>query len=129
MYAKPLQTLSVSEDHQERERAVRLHGVLTVLSLHDENRLYAKTQGISQCNRSGGFCPGYLNLASGESVLSRFSDGSLAPVHVLDGLPDAWVIRRDAQGRVIETSAGIISGFIRDGVFYTRDEAIRASTH
>jgi hypothetical protein len=127
MYAEQLRKLPVSQD--QRERAERLRGVLTETSLRDENILYANTRGISQRNRSGGFCPGYLNRASGECVLSRFSDGCPAPVHVLDGLPESWVIRRDADGRVVEASPELVSGFIRDGVFYTRDEAIRAVAH
>ncbi len=129
MYTEQLQTLTVSQNPQDRMRAKRLRGVLTEMSLRDENVLYANTRGISQHNRSGGFQPGYMNLANGESVLSRFSDGSPAPIHVLDGLPRSWVISRDAEGRVVEASPEIVSGFIRDGIFYTRDEAIKAAAH
>ena len=129
MYAKQLQTLTVSQTPEERTRARRLRGVLTELSLRDENILYANTRGVSQSNCSGGFHPGYLNRASGQTALSCFRDGSPAPIHVLDGLPQSWIIRRDADGRVIEASPEIVSGFIRDGVFYTREEAIRAAAH
>lgn len=129
MYTEQLQTLTVSQNPHERARAKRLRGVLTQGSLRHENVLYANTRGISQRNRSDGFRPGYLNRANGQSVLSRFSDGSLAPIHVLDGLPHSWIIRRDADGRVVEASPEIVSGFIRDGVFYTREEAIKATDH
>ena len=124
-----LQTRILSQDLQERERTRRIRGVLTELSLHDENRLYANTRGISGNNGSLGFRPGYLNRLSGEWVLSRFSDGKLAPIHVLDGLPESWVDARDANGRVVAARAEVVTGFIRDSRFYTRDEAIRATTH
>ena len=129
MSTEQLQMLTLNQDLPERTRAKRLHGVLTQLSLRAENVLYAHTRGISQRNRAGGFRPGYLHRASGQTVLSRFGDGSPAPIHVLDGLPQSWVIRRDAVGRVIEASPEIVSGFIRDDVFYTREEAIKAAAH
>lgn len=124
-----LQTQTVSQETQDQERARRRRGVLTELSLRDENALYAGTCGISQNNRSLGFQPGYFNRLSGECVLSRFSDGNLAPVHVLEGLPESWVKTRDAQGKATEVEPGVVSGFIREGRFYTRDEAMRAAAH
>nr|WP_043755545.1 hypothetical protein [Imhoffiella purpurea] len=130
MYNEQLQTVPVSQDSpRDRERARRMRGVLTQMSLRDENRLYAKTRGISQNNRASGFRPGYLNSKTGEHVLSRFSDGTPAPVHVLDGLPQSWIGTRDSDGRVVAACAEIVSGFVRDGAFFTREEAIRASAH
>ncbi|GAB0149005.1 dihydroorotase [Marichromatium sp. AB32] len=99
---------------------------LTALSLHDENVRFATTRGVSEHNRTANFVPGYLDSTSGEWVLSRFRDGSPAPVHVLDGLPPTWVARRDAAGNVVQTRPGIVSGFVRDGLFYTREEAMLA---
>ncbi|AFL76380.1 hypothetical protein [Thiocystis violascens] len=129
MSIEQFQTQTQILNPQERVRAKRLRGALTQLSLRAENVLYAHTRGISHRNRAGGFRPGYLHRVSGLTVLSRFGDGSLAPIHVLDGLPQSWVIRRDADGRVIEASPEIVSGFIRDGVFYTREEAMKAAAH
>lgn len=129
MSTEQLRQLPLRQDPREPLRAQQLRGVLTEISLRHENALYANTRGISQRNRSNGFRPGYLNRVSGETVLSRFADGSLAPIHVLDGLPHAWIVDRDADGRAIKASAEVISGFLRDGVFYTREEAIRATAH
>jgi hypothetical protein len=129
MYTEQMQTQPLSQDQREQERAQRRWGVLTEMSLRDENRLYAGTRGVSENNRSLGFRPGYLNSLSGECVLSRFSDGNLAPVHILDGLPDAWVLTRDPSGRVMTVAPEVVSGFIRDGHFYTREEASRVATH
>ena len=129
MYNEQVQTQTLSQEQLERERSKRRWGVLTEMSLRDENRLYAGTRGVSENNRSLGFRPGYCNSLSGDCVLSRFSDGSLAPVHVLDGLPDAWVLSRDASGRVLTVAPEVVSGFIRDGCFFTREEAARAASH
>ena len=131
MYSEQLQTQTLNQESQsqERERASRMRGVLSDMALREENRLYANTRGISQNNGSLGFSPGYLNRLSGEWVLSRFSDGSPAPVHVLDGLPESWVSARDAKGHVTEVNAEVVSGFVRDDRFYTREEAMRSAAH
>ncbi|QIK39267.1 hypothetical protein GWK36_13910 [Caldichromatium japonicum] len=103
--------------------------MLSVEILREENQRYAASLGISQNNACLGFRPAYLNQKSGEWVLSRFRDGTPAPIHILDGLPDAWVRARDALGHVIAVDASVISGFVRDGRFYTREEAARQARH
>ncbi|NKN33403.1 dihydroorotase [Marichromatium bheemlicum] len=120
------ETSSRGERLQPRQPISGRCNGLTALSLHDENVRFAATPGVSEHNRSANFVPGYLNSHSGEWVLSRFRDGTPAPVHVLDGLPPTWVARRDAAGNVVQTRPGIISGFIRNGLFYTREEAMLA---
>jgi hypothetical protein len=111
------------------ERDYRMRGALTELTLRNENRIYARTAGVSQRNRAADWHPGYLNRRTGETARSRYADGRPAPVHVLDGLPEAWVRERDAMGRVIAAHAEIVSGFIRNGQFYTREQAARATAH
>ena len=59
---------------------------------------------------------------SAEVVLSRFADGGTAPIHLLDGLPDHWVLKRDRHNRVVSVRSSIIAGFIRNGQFFTRAE-------
>jgi hypothetical protein len=124
-----IQTQTTTWTTQDQERARRLRGALTEASLRNENVLYARTRGVSQNNGSFGFRPGYRDGASGETVLSRFANGTPAPVHLLDGLPESWILHRDHDGHVSAIRQGIVSGFIRDGRFYTRDEAITASAH
>jgi hypothetical protein len=51
-----------------------------------------------------------------------FCDGTLAPVHVQDGLPDGLIVQRDSQGHVTEVKKSVVSGFIRQQHFYTRDQ-------
>lgn len=110
-----------ASDPDPRPRA----GSLCDCELESQNEAYAGTGGVSQNNRAAGFAPAYQNLATGEAVISRFADGRPSPVHVLDGLPDAWVTARDEQGHVRQTLATVIAGFMRGGVFYTRDDAAR----
>lgn len=124
-----VQTQPISRTAHEREHAQRMQGALTELALRHENELYANTRGTSQANRALGWRPGYLNKATGELALSRFADGRPAPIHVLDGLPEAWVQSRDAAGHVLAAEPEIVSGFIRDGRFYTREQAARAAAH
>jgi hypothetical protein len=92
-------------------------------ALARDNALYAGTGGVSERNRVAGFAPAYRDNESGEVALSRFADGTLAPVHVLEGLPAEWVLARDGDGCVIRVRATVEAGFVRDGRFYTREAA------
>ena len=91
--------------------------------LVEENRQFADTSGISQNNSGSGFVPAFKNSDSGEVELSRFCDGRLAPFHMIDGLPDHWIAEWDHQGRAVEIKSTVISGFVRFGEFFTRQEA------
>ena len=101
--------------------------VLSEAVLKQENAAYAGTGGRSEGNRSLGFRPAFLDFATQTIYLSRFADGRLAPFHLLDGLPDTLVVDRLASGRVTATKATLISGFERNGYFYTRSAARRAA--
>jgi len=48
-------------------------------------------------------------------------------MHLLDGLPDDVVVERAASGRVLAAKDTLISGFERNGFFYTRSAAARAA--
>jgi len=87
-----------------------------------DNVKYAHTKGVSQNCRSARFIPAFRDSVTGEVCLSRFEDGSTAPVHMLDGMPDHWVIKRDEDNHVVRIKGSIIAGFIRDGKFYSREE-------
>jgi len=84
------------------------------------------TGGVSAGNRGEGFWPAFLDTASGRIYLSRYGDGRLAPFHLLDGLPDDLVLARSASGRVQAVKVTMVSGFVRAGRFYSRDEAAQA---
>ncbi len=100
------------------------HGSLTSSALADQNETFSDTAGLSQNNSHAGFVPGYQDTQTGETHISRYANGKPAPIHLLEGLPDDWVARRDAEGHVAETKSGIVAGFIRDGEFFTRDAVL-----
>ena len=97
--------------------------------LHKQYRKYKGTGGTSQGNGRMGFLPAYLDSNTGQICLSRYRDGRLAPVHVLDGLPAQWVSLRSTSGRVLAILDSIVAGFERQGEFYTRDEAAALTSH
>ena len=102
---------------------------MSIERLERENRIYAGTGGISQENRSKGFIPAFYDAETGAVELSRFANGSLAPVHLIEGLPDAWVVERDLKGMIRAIKRSVIAGFVRGEFFYTRQQAAQAVLH
>jgi hypothetical protein len=129
MKSEQLHQVTDAPSSPERERERKMRGILSRQVLARQNRAFAKSAGVSENNRSAGFVPAYLDVASGVSVISRFADGRPAPVHLLDGIPEEWVATRDTAGRVASVRRGIVAGFVRDGRFYTREEAALAASH
>ena len=74
-----------------------------------------------------GFLPAFLDFASQRIYPSRFADGRIGQVHLIDGLPDELVADRAASGRVIRLKATVIAGYVRYGFFYTCAAASRAA--
>lgn len=97
--------------------------IMTEQELQLETIAFTGTGGVSANSRSSGFHPAFLDTYTHAVYLSRFLDGQPAPFHLLDGLPDDVVVTRNASGRVEAVKPGVVSGFVRDGEFYTRDEA------
>jgi hypothetical protein len=96
---------------------------LTKNRIRRENLAFNGTGGVSAENRCERFEPAFRDDATGRIEVSRFSDGRPAPMHLIDGLPADWVETRDEQGRACTLKDSIVAGFVRDGRFYTRDEA------
>lgn len=96
--------------------------------LQRENAAFSGSGGRSQENASIGFRPAFYDAETLEVFPSCFADGTLAPLHLLDGLPDKVVIRRSADGRVQAVKASIVSGFTLKGEFYTREAAARRAS-
>ena len=95
-------------------------------TLRHENRHYRNTAGVSAGNRHLGFLPAFCDLETGRTELSRFASGMPAPLHLLDGLPQEWIQEQAPGGNLVALKTSVIAGFLRDGCFYTRDEAARA---
>ncbi len=99
---------------------------LSSQALMAQNQDFAGTGGISQENCCLGFVPGFMDKDTGRVFRSCMADGCPAPIHLLDGLPDDVVLNRDPRGHVATVKSSVIAGFIRNGLFYTRDEVILA---
>jgi hypothetical protein len=95
---------------------------LTSEGLKRDAARYKGTPGISQNAATIGFLPAFRDEETGETHLSTFADGSLATIHLLEGLPDGWVLERDRAGRVLAIKDSVVPGFVRDGRFLTREE-------
>ena len=90
--------------------------------LASDNWQFLGTGGRSEENAVLGFVPAFRDQDSGAIYRSCFADGRPAPVHVLDGLPHALVVREDA-GRITGVKASLVAGFVLNGSFFTREEA------
>ena len=102
---------------------------VTVEEFAEERQAFQGTAGVSTNNRSLGFVPAFLDTETGIVYISRNVNGTLAPCHCLEGLPDALVTRRDGRGRVVAVKVSVIAGFERGGCFFTREQAaLLAST-
>lgn len=99
---------------------------MTATRLRDENRIFADTGGVSAGNHEAGFIPAFCDTATGRVEPSRMADGRLAPMHLLAGLPEDWIVERDPDNRVLAVKSTVIAGFLRDGAFYTRAAAAHA---
>jgi hypothetical protein len=72
------------------------------------------------------FEPAFLDTGTMAIYRSRHADGTPAPYHLLDGLPDAVVWSRAPDGRVKVAKPTLIRGYVRRGFFYTLPAACRA---
>jgi hypothetical protein len=95
-------------------------------TLRRENTRYLGTGGVSLNNRSAGFVPAFRDRETGRTEVSRFAGGTPAPCHLIDGLPNDWVTARDTAGHPIAIKHSVVAGFVRNGQFYTREQAVRA---
>lgn len=91
--------------------------------LVSENVRFAGTGGVSEHNAHHRFVPAFKDCCTGQVEIARYRDGRPAPFHIVDGLPEDWVLNRGADGRALAIKSTIVSGFVRLGRFFTRQEA------
>ncbi len=103
--------------------------LLTRADLAQENDCFADTHGVSKNCRSRHFMPAFRDQLSGETHASVFADGRPAMVHLLDGVPEHWIVSRDENQQVTAVLDTIVSGFLRDGVFFTREEVAAENSY
>lgn len=94
--------------------------------LQRENFRFAGTRGISENSRTLGFVPAFKQVASGRVEISRLENGRPAPMHLINWLPTEWAASRRVDGSIDSLKPGIVAGFVRDGVFYTREQTAGA---
>ena len=97
----------------------------TYQQLRAENATFAGTGGVSENNRTARFVPAFRDGHTGRVEVARTENGRPAPMHLLCCLPEEWVTGRDERGQIVALKDSVIAGFVRDGIFYTREEAAR----
>lgn len=100
---------------------------LTVAGLQAESDAFEGRGGTSAEANCCGFEPAFLDRDSGKIYRSCFANGIPAPVHMLAGLPDEIVLTKDDKGQIIAIKPSVVSGFVRAGNFYTREQACDSS--
>lgn len=99
---------------------------LSTSLLKQQNYDYQGTGGVSEENKNYGFKPAFLDKETGTVYLARYSDGRIAPMHLIEGLPDKLIVERSSNGAALSIKEKIIAGFTRYGFFYTREQAAKA---
>ena len=74
-----------------------------------------------------GFRHAFLDFATCMIYLALDRDGDPTSFHSYDGLPDEMIVRRSVTGRVLSVKPTLIAGFERNGFFYTKAGAARAT--
>ena len=99
---------------------------LDAIQLRRENVAFDGTYGISRNNGCLGFIPAFCDTETGRVEVARFANGRPAPMHLLEGLPQEWAVGRGIDGRICAVKHTVIAGFLRGGLFYTREQAAKA---
>lgn len=92
-------------------------------AVSEASEMYIGTCGESATACTRKFVPAFRNNADGRVERARFPNGKPAPMHLIAALPKEWAVRCDIDGNVLEIGEDIEAGFLRDGCFYTREEA------
>ncbi len=92
--------------------------------LLDENNSFHGTGGVSQGNQGYDFLPAFLDFESGAVYISSFINGEPSPIHIYDGLPSHLIVSRNALNKVIKIKQSVVSGFVYEKQFYTREQAM-----
>ncbi len=103
-----------------------MNQLLTVYGLWRENKGFQGTGGVSRGNRRFQFEPAFRDSDTGIVYQSCHADGSPATCHLLEGLPSSLAVERDGIGRITAVKSSVVAGFVREGRFYTREEAAQA---
>ncbi len=93
-----------------------------------ENKIFHGTGGVSQVSMDYNFVPAFLDKETGAIYFSCFRNGEPAAIHVYDGLPEHLVISRNEINDITETKSSLVSGFVNENQFYSREQAMAIIT-
>lgn len=100
-------------------------GELTFAVLNKEVAKYKGTGGIATEAKVHKFKPAFKDQETGKIYPSTTKSGAPAGIHLLEGLPEAVVTSRHEDGEIEGVKSSIVSGFTKNGKFFTRDEAVK----
>lgn len=100
-----------------------MNGKITLVELAEQSKAYRGTGGVSAENMMYGFQPAFLDRDSRDIHLSCDAAGVPVQFHSFEGIPAAWVVERDVHGRPCAVKSSVVAGFVRDGYFFTREQA------
>ena len=89
-----------------------------------QSQVYTGNRGVRDDASMSGFRPAFLDKATGRVAIARLRDGKPAAAHLIAWLPRDWAAEMQADGSIVRLRDGIIAGFVRDGVFLTREQAL-----
>ena len=72
-----------------------------------------------------GLQPAFRHTRTGEAHLAQTEKGVPAADYAFNGLPDAWVIERDAQGTPVALHPDVVAGYWRDARFIALSQLSR----
>ena len=113
---------------QQKQVEASRNKPLTEKHLKQETDIFRGTGGTSEKSQPLGFRPAFLDTQTGNIYLCCYADGTPAAMHLLDGLPPGLVLARSPSGRVLAAKGSLISGFVKNERFYTREEAAQTVT-
>ena len=85
-----------------------------------------KSIGEQRLALEHGFQPAFMDFLTQTIYPSVFADGTPAPFHILEGLPAEVIVDRARSGRVVSTKATLLSGYERNGYFFSPSTVARA---
>lgn len=94
-------------------------------ALMEENKIFHGTAGVSQGSIKYNFLPAFCDEETGAIYISCTRNGEQAAIHKYDGLPAHVVISRNDINEITEIKPSVVSGFIHENQFYSREQAMR----
>lgn len=89
------------------------------LSVSTSSEPHPEVRCLDSSGLVSGFLPAFRHLETGEIRLCQLADGRLSRRHLLDSLPEDWILERDASGRPAALVSEVEPGFLRGIQFWT----------